>query len=55
MAVPIVVVLTLTVALAVVFTTSSSLLAAAILSPLVFSAWVYYKLFKGRRRGPPRF
>ena len=55
MAVPVAVVFTLTVALGVVFSTGSSLLAAAVVAPLVFSAWAYYKLFKERRKGPPRF
>lgn len=55
MVVPVAVVFTLTVALAVVFSTGSSLLTAAVIAPLVFSAWVYYKLFKGRKKGPPRF
>ena len=55
MAVPVFVVLTLTVALAFVFSTGSSLLATAVIAPLVFSAWAYYKLFKERRKGPPRF
>jgi hypothetical protein len=55
MAVPVAVVFTLTVALGVVFSTGSSILAAAIIAPIVFSAWAYYKLFKEKRRGPPRF
>jgi hypothetical protein len=55
MALPVAVVFILVVALGIVFSTGSSLLAAAVIAPLVFSAWAYYKLFKGPRKGPPRF
>jgi hypothetical protein len=55
MLVPVGVVLTLTVAVALVLSTGSSVLAAMIIAPIVGSAWVYHKLISQQRRKPPKF
>jgi serine/threonine-protein kinase len=54
-AVPVAVVFTLTVVVSIIFATGSTLLAAAVIAPLIFSAWTYYKLKSGRGKKPPRF
>jgi serine/threonine-protein kinase len=54
-AVPVAVIFTLTVVVSIIFATGSTLLAAAVIAPLVFSAWTYYKLKSGRSKKPPRF
>jgi len=54
-AVPVAVIFTLTVVVSIIFATGSTLLAAAVIAPLIFSAWTYYKLKSGRSRKPPRF
>ncbi len=54
-AVPVAVIFTLTVIVSIIFATGSTLLAAAVIAPLIFSAWSYYKLKSGRRKKPPRF
>lgn len=55
MLVPITVVATLALIVAVLFSMGSSLLAAVVVTPLIFSALIYYALISGRHRGPPRF
>jgi len=55
MLVPVAVVFTLTVIVAFLFSIGSSLLVAVIVTPLVFSALVYYGLVSGRRNKTPRF
>jgi serine/threonine protein kinase len=55
MVVPITVILTLTVIVALVFSMGSSLLTAAVVTPIFFTALVYYKLVSGRHKKPPKF
>jgi serine/threonine protein kinase len=55
MLVPITVVATLALIVAVLFSMGSSVLAAIVVTPLIFSALIYYALISGRHRGPPRF
>jgi len=55
MLVPITVIVTLTVIVALIFAMGSSLLAAIVVTPLVFSALIYHKLVSGGRPRPPRF
>jgi serine/threonine-protein kinase len=54
-AVPVAVIFTLTVVVSIIFATGSTLLAAAVIAPLIFSAWTYYKLKSGRGKKPPSF
>jgi serine/threonine protein kinase len=53
--VPVAVVTVLTVVVALAFSLGSSMLAAAIVTPLVLSGLIYYRLVSGRHHGPPRF
>jgi serine/threonine-protein kinase len=55
MVVPVAVVFTLAVVVSVVFATGSSLATAAVIAPLVFTAWAYHKIKSGRDKRPPRF
>ena len=46
---------TLAVVVSIVFATGSSLATAAVIAPLLFTAWAYHKLRSGRNKRPPLF
>jgi hypothetical protein len=50
-----VVVFTMAVVVSIVFATGSSLATAAVVAPLLFTAWAYHKIRSGRNNRPPRF
>jgi serine/threonine-protein kinase len=55
MAVPVSVVFVLAVVVSIVFASGSSLVTAAVIAPLILSAWAYHKLRSGRNKRPPKF
>jgi hypothetical protein len=55
MVVPFTVLLALTFAVGLILATGSSTAAAVIIAPLLLGGLVYYRIFAGRKQGPPKF